>query len=267
MFRAMDFTLNGISSTEFGVTNIHLESGAIEEPLHGSRSIIEDVIPNKSKRYLFGVQKEPLEFTMTFSLLDEKFTYAKRLQIMEWLLKDNDNYRSLILQDFETPANSIHFYVIVINQGTLNLFGDQGYFQVNFRNIANSPFSPVYTSEIQNFSNNPTYIDYEMYNNSNIDTFYYPETWITLQGNSTGFSLQNLTNGGKIMSCTGLNLLEEIYINHESKDIMSSLGEDVYRFDKFAEPKNWLQLISGKNIIRIRGNVLLKTRSQFPLIV
>jgi hypothetical protein len=251
------FIFDGVNSTTMGLYNIRLETGLAYTPLWGNRQIIEEKIPKKDNPYFYNVEKSPIEFTLTFSLLDEKFTEAKKIDLIRWLI--HDDYREFQTTDYLGK----YFYCIVVDASDLYLNAEnKGYFQIKMRTNAWHAWSPIYE---QNFdlSSNLTTTTIALTNQSNILTYYYPEIEVELVGDSTGFSLKNNTNSGKTLTFSGLSALETVYINNEKKQIISDT--DLYRYDKFNSV--WLELLYGQNQIVVTGKCRIWVRSQFPLIV
>jgi len=247
------FSYDGIWSYDMGVMMVTQAEDVLEVPFGYNRQIIEEKVSHKTKPFFFGLDKEPLEFTISLMPLDTQWTRDKKLKIVNWLFKDV--YKPFISEDnpdiiyYCMPIEEAHRFVNRI---------DQGFATITFR--CNSPYaySPTYfKTYISQQSSNP----FEIENLSNIEKFNYPEVEVELlTGNS--FKLINLTDGGNEFSFTDLQQGEKIYVNNESKQIISSLP-NTYRLGNFN--KHWLKLVQGVNRIRIEGDVNIQFRTVFPL--
>jgi hypothetical protein len=102
----------------------------------------------------------------------------------------------------------------------------------------------------------------EIENIGNIKPYHYPEVEFLLQGDSTGITIQNLSDSGRIFEFTNLTMGENIYVDNDKQRIITSLS-DTYRLDNFN--KNWLRLVQGVNQLKITGKCTLQIRCQFPM--
>jgi len=81
MFEAMDFTYDGISSIDKGVTLVNSNNGLFKESFLPSRKIVEKSVAGNPKPYFKRVEEQPLSFPITFYLDG-------------W--KERDNYREFV---------------------------------------------------------------------------------------------------------------------------------------------------------------------------
>lgn len=254
-----NFFFNNIDSTSMGLSLINLESGMVESPVFGSKSLIQDRNPRKDYSYFQGLKKEPLKFSLTFSLLDSLWTDTKRSQIFQWLVQND------YCEFYTADKPDRLFYIICTNQGNLMTNGnDQGYITMDFENLFPYPLSPVYT-QIYDLSTITVPTTIQMTNLSNVNQYYYPEIEFQLQSTNTGISIVNTTVGGETLTFAGLTQNETVYINNENKQIVS----DVIGSNPLAKctKKEWLRLAYGVNNVQITGKCILKTRMQFPLYI
>jgi len=253
----MNFIFDNISSEDMGLYIVRIgNSGEISSPFIPAQNIIETKLYKKHTPLFHRIEKQPLEFEITCSLLEGEFTPEKKMELSRWLCKET--YCEFISQD--NP--NLIYEVIMTNQSDLLTFGNlQGYFTIQFR--ANSPwgYSPVYQN---NFDLSeitiPTVITINSY--SNAVEYLYPEIEFTLSGTNTGISLKNLSNAGETSTFINLTVGEKIYINNERKQIISDLG--LYRLGNFN--KKWFRLVYGINRIEITGKCTISFRYRFPLL-
>lgn len=242
-----------------GLSLVKLESGMVESPVFGSRSLIQDRNPRKDYSYFQGLKKEPLKFSLTFSLLEGLWTDEKRFQIFQWLVQ-NDYCKFYTI---DKPDRL--YYIICTSEGNLTTNGcEQGYITMDFENLFPYPISPVYT-QTYDLSTITSSTIIQIENRSNVNKYYYPEIEFELRDTNTNFKLQNLTVGGEIIEFQGLQQNEIVYVNNENKQILSNISGS-YPIAKCVS-KQWLRLAYGINNIQITGKCILRTRIQFPLYI
>jgi len=254
------FIFDGINSQDMGLNLVRMDSGFIETPYMGSKSMIKTKIPNKDIPYFYGVDKEVISFTLQFSLDDEsddEWTPEKTYEISKWLL--HDTYKSFQSHD----DLGKYYYVICINGENIYKVNNKGYIELTFESNAPYAFSPIYLNEYDLELNTTTDI-IQIENKSNInDDYYYPTIEIELKGTSTNFSLKNLSDGGREFAFSDLQTNETISVDNQNKYIISDVPS-VYRFSKFNG--NWFRLLYGINQIEITGECFITVRTQFPII-
>lgn len=252
-----DFIFDSVNSSEMGLYIVSIDGGLHSDTVYGGQNIIEERVGKKPNPYFLRTEKEPIEFEVTFSLLDGKWTPEKRFEIAKWLI--HDDYKS-----FQTVDDLGKFYyAMVINPWELEYAGDdKGYVRVTFRTDAYHAWSPVYFQTFD-LRNNLTTTNIILENKSNVDKYYYPKLEFTLDGDSTGISLINLNDGGREFKFENLFEGETVGADNEKKIIKSDLA-DVYRLNNFN--KKWLRLAYGQNNIQVTGKCILKVKSQFPIV-
>lgn len=238
-----------------GVKLVRQSTDLIEMPFGYRRQIVEESAPYRAKPFFFGLEKEPLEFSISIMPLDVQWTREKRLRIVQWLFQDE--YKPFISED----APEVIYYCMPIGDANRFVSGlDQGFATITFR--CNSPYaySPTYLrTYLSGQSTNPIEIE----NLSNVEKFNYPEIEVELLS-GTKFSLINLTDGGNEFRFTDLDVGERVYVNNEAKQIISSLP-NTYRLGNFN--KKWMRLVQGVNRIQVVGDVNVQFRTVFPLAV
>lgn len=252
----MNFLFDNISSKDMGLYIIRIDSSEMSSIFAHSQSIIEQNRYNNNIPLFSGVQKLPLEFEITCSLLDEEFTPEKKMQLSKWLICEE--YKPFVSED--NP--NLIYNVISTDQINLITFGSfKGYFTIKFRCDSPWGYSPVYQEDFDlSEITVPTIIEIE--NRSNTVTYIYPEIEFTLSDTNIAISLINLSNAGETFSFTNLSVKEKIYTNNERKQIISDLG--LYRIGNFN--KKWFRLVYGVNRIQITGKCQISFRYRFPLL-
>ena len=248
------FKFDGIESTSKGLSIVKIDTGLTSIAWVGAKDIIEEKSRYRDLASFYGVNKKPIEFRITFSLLDEKMTDDKKFDLARWLFRD-------VYIEFQTADNmSKRISVIATNQQEfMTADNENGYFSVDFR--ANSPYwySSTYSDSFD-LTENITSTIIEIYNRSNAVEIYYPEIEFKIT-EGTDVKFKNLNNAGVESAFTGLTLNETIYMNNTRHQIKSDL--DIPRLSNFN--KNWLGLTYGKNRIEVTGKCELEVRSKYPL--
>lgn len=250
-----DFTFDGISSISKGLVIVNVDNGIKTLPYLPSQDIVEDHPNNVDKPYFYKTKKNPLTFSLTFTLEDEDWTVAKKMEIAQWLYKKT--YKPFTTSDYPDKV----FYTIATNQAdfmTANL--TEGYFTVDFR--MNAPYAYTTTGTVvHDLSSNITTTDIVINCLSNVNDYFYPEVEIELKSTSTGFTIVNLSDGNRETTFTGLSVLETITLSN--RQIISDTGN--YRYENFN--KVWLRLVYGDNTLRVTGKCVLTFNTQYPVFV
>lgn len=259
--RSEYFSFDGITSESMGLYIVRMSSNTfIESPYWGNRSIREEQQYNKLIPYFYGVEREPIEFTLELALLNndlspQEWTSAKRFELARWLL--HDTYKEFISSD---DLGKI-YYAICINDVNTHLINDQGYMELVFR--TNSPFAWTPTMIVEtDLSDNNTTAEIQYYNYSNVVSKYRPQLEIELVDDTRDIILRNDSNGGKEFKFTGLQLHEIVSVDNENELILSNIPNST-ALSKFN--KQWLELVYGENRIVVTGKCKITMRAQFPI--
>lgn len=262
---SMFFIYDGIQSTQMGLYIMRIDhSGFIETPYWGEVNIYEEKTRKKLTPYFYGIDREPIEFTVQFFLADEymrpkKWTPQERYRIAKWLVQDT--YKL-----FQTSDDlGKYYYAMAVSNTNLNLINSEGFIEVTFR--TNSPFawSPIYVQDFD-LSNNTSSTIIELENKSNVLKYFRPKIEFELIGDTTDVQFKNLSNSGKIMKFEGLDKGEIISIDCENRIIKSNLvGSNPFAKFNIGMKRYWLDLAYGINRIEVQGEIKLFIKSQFPI--
>lgn len=253
-----NFIFNGIHSTDYNIIICRIDSGLINEPYISGKNIIEDSTTRNPVPFFYRSQLKPLEFTLTFAVIDDNgWTDERKYEIANWLIRPN--YCELI------SCDNIAKRAFVLATSDIQLVSNGiggGYIQISFR--AKHPYflSPIYI-ETFDLSDNDETRRIQIDNKSNVLEYYNPQIEFQLQGNSTGISLKNLSDGGRVFSYSGLNMNETVFTDNEHKKILSDTGS--YRYDNFNG--NWFRLVHGVNYIEVTGKCILQVKNEFPIFI
>lgn len=256
------FIFDGVKSSDMGLHIVRINhSGFIETPYLSGVNIKEERVHNKLIPYFYGVEREPIEFTVQLALMDKynnpkKWTPQDRYRIALWLI--HDEYKPFQTSD---DLGKI-YYVIATSASNLNLINTQGYMEVTFRSSSPFAFSPTYV-DYYDLSNNTGTKIIEIENKSNILKKYKPKIEIQMMGD-TSVTLKNLSNGGAETKLFGLRSDEIISIDNENELILSNYPININPLANFN--RVWFELVYGVNQVEITGRCKLWIKSCFPII-
>lgn len=248
------FSFAGRRSTEFGIYNINVSGGLMEEQVVSSRTINEVSVRDNPKPYFIDTVKEPKKFSLSFSFLETKMTDEMENEVLRWL--DVDFYQPLFFSEnidrvfYAMPVEGINY----IHNGLR-----QGYLTLTMR--CDSPFG--YSHEITTpwhefIKSKPTYKDTMLLENKGHHPFK-PEMWIKKVGNGN-ITIHNLSNGSRIFKINNLKDNEEVYVDCEEQIIESSLP-NIWRYDDFND--EYLEIVYGKNLLKIDGEAKIKFKYRY----
>lgn len=262
------FEFNGQKSVDMGQYLIRMNSGGVDSPFFGGQSIREEKLKNRLLPYHFGTEKNPLEFTIEISPLEEEWTPERRAEIGQWLI--HDTYKPFQTTD---DMGKI-YYAIATEAPNFELYSNRGFIPITFR--TNSPYA--WSTEQNDYFDLTSNIGTEiitMKNLSNINKNYFPKIQIKFATGGGPLKLKNLTNGGKTLEITHGFSGQIISIDNENEIIIpkmpgemppgqESFPEDDAMFEKFNEV--WLELVYGDNRIEVTGKCEIWTKMQFPIL-
>lgn len=262
------FLFDGVKSSDMDLHIVRIDhSGFIETPYLSGVDIKEEKIHNKFAPYFYGVEREPIEFTVQLALMDKynnprEWSPQERYKIARWLI--HDEYKQFQTSDDLGKV----YYVIAVSDSDLNLINTQGYVEITFRTNSPFAFSPTYI-EFFDLTGNTTSTIIEIENRSNIIKRYRPKLEIEYP-NMVGFSettdiiLRNLSDGGREFKLTDVKKGEIYSFDNENRIIKSSRVTNLNPLTHFN--RNWLELVYGVNQIEITGKCNVWIKSCFPII-
>jgi hypothetical protein len=266
-FTNSETIIDGINSKDLGInglTLVRVGENEISTPWIGGKSIIEDSTPFSDVPYFYRTSKQPLEFELKFSLLDDEFNEDRLFELGR--IFGQDRYFPIQTTDFLGKI----FMVIATSQVNLITYGQfKGWFSVSLRCATPYALSipQVNTFDFSDITTPTTFEIMAKFNVSDAmgNYWYFPELWVDLKGSSTGFTITNNSDGGRKFGFEDLNLLESLYVNNRLKQIESSTGE--YRLANMLYNKSFLRLVSGNNVLVIDKPCLLQFRCQYPIYI
>jgi hypothetical protein len=227
-FTNSEFVIDGHRSVDLGINGVSIirlgGESEIRTPWISGQEIIEEKIPYRDIPYLYRVEKQPLEFSIKFSILDD--VYSSDVLFNLGMLFGQSKYVEFRTTDFMGKI----FYIMRTSSIELITYGSfKGWYEMTVRNCAPYCFSEVEVSTFD-FSDITSPTTFEINAKFNVPDqvgnyyYYYPELWVDLKGTSTGFTITNNSDSGRKYGFQNLNLLEEIYVNNRLKQIESSTG-------------------------------------------
>jgi phage-related protein len=221
------------------------------------REIVEISDKRKGKFYLSGFEYEPLEFTLKIAHSNVNgWTETTLSNVLKWLHKDT--YKPFY---FSNKPHVI-YYVMIVDKPMLftNTLGG-GYIEIKMR--ANSPYA--YTPQMINnydFSFGGANV-IEIFSLSNIQQVVYPEVEIISKDIDNTISFTAISDGDRLTSITNLDNDEIIYMNGDTKELISSKEPTTYRWEDFN--KNFIRLLQGLNTFNVIGACEVQIRVQYPI--
>ncbi len=245
------FFFNGRKSTDFGIINVSIGTGAYEELIASGKTISETYPRYAFKPYFHGVQKEPKEFELTFYFTE---TWNDRLidEVLMWL--NTDEYHKLY---FSADIDRV-FYAMQTNGISLIHNGlKDGYVTLTMRCDSAYSYGHRITTPVYNMVKKPNQIiELKNYGHYKVN----PDIWIKKisQGDIT---ISNLSNKNISTIFTDIEMDEVLSVNGQTEIIKSTNKEKEHRYDDFNDI--YLELVYGINRLKISNNVEIKFNYQY----
>ena len=132
-----------------GLINITLSSDMYDEPFLAQRNVKTQKIRGRDKPYFYEVEREPLTFRLSFAFL-ETWDDNKIRNIARWL--NQDYYKEFYMSD---NPNKRYFAILNDDSRLIHNGLKQGYIELNFLCDSSYAYSPVYETELLDFTTNP----------------------------------------------------------------------------------------------------------------
>lgn len=249
MKESMYFVFDNIKSTDMGLVNVQVDNkGLLEETFVADKEIKEIKIRGRDKPYFAGVERQPLEFGLSF-YFEDNYDTNKLREVARWL--DQDEYKSFYTTD---NTNRIFKCMLVSDSKLLHNGLKQGYVNLNFRCDSPYSYSPIYQTPIYNSVSEQ---DIEIQNYGDLDC--HPIIYIQKIGDGD-ITIKNLSDSGKEFTFTTLVDGEELEIDCENEIIKTNI-DNFYRYDSFND--NYLRLLYGANRLQLTGNFKLIMKYRF----
>lgn len=250
------FVYDGIRSDEMGLINVNMTSGMQEETYLPEQTLREVTIRGRDTPYFIETERKPFTLILNFAFTDY-FNEEKLRTVANWL-GNQPYYKPLYFSD------NLDKWYYTLYTGEAKLLHNclkQGIVQIGMRNISPYTYSPVYESDLLDFTNNSsTGIEWMMNSEGNLSCK--PMLFIRKIGDGE-ISIVNLSDRGKTFRLVNLRADEEIVIRSEEEDIVSNIPRILHYDDIYGE---FPAFVKGYNYFKIYGNCQLKWTYQFRYI-
>lgn len=261
MLQYTSFVYGGIPSSDYGIVCANPSDGLFQETFIADQTIVEVIIPGRSKPYYQDTTTSPLSFplklwfsdpTILQGNTDSDFNDNKLEEIARWL---SPNF----YQPFYFEDNPDKVYYCKPNQSAQLVHNglQQGYLTLTMRCDDSVAYSPTVMSDIYDLSSNPNGTDIVLENRGSLDI--YPQMWITKVGNGS-ITITNNTNGGELITINNLSDGETIFIDGDEEIIQSDIPGIVHYDDMSGD---YISLVYGNNNINVVGNCQLQFKIEF----
>lgn len=236
-------------STTFDIININISNGMFEEPYSFERGILETEVRGRSMPFFNGIQKKPLQFSVSFAF-EETWDDDEVEDIISWLCGDYSYYQPLY---FGSNTNEIYYCLCISDPKIVHNGLRQGYLELTFRCHDAYAYSAEVTSDTYTTSATPTTT---LTNDGYLNV--YPTIYITMVG-AGNITVTNLS-ADITFSLTGLDDGEQIILYCED-EIITTSKLSTYRYSVFSG--TYFYLIPGGNTINFTGNCTIYFKWQY----
>lgn len=256
-FRDLDFKFDGIKGRDKQLKIVNIDNKNSENIFGIDREINEENIGIDEPLFL-GVKKKCPSIPITLMKMNnygipKAFKKNELLEICRWLFKED--YRPFISYD----NTGIVHYVLFTKGRDFENCAREGYINLEMR--LSAPYG--YSNQLINFYEVRGKKIIDIYNNSNLDQFIYPDIEFELLSSDGNIEIINSTTNQKVIF-TNLDDYEHIYVYNDAlRDVVSLKNNDKNIYKNFN--KEWMKLAYGKNRIKIIGNCKIKFISQIPI--
>ncbi|MEK4008327.1 phage tail domain-containing protein [Paenibacillus sp. FSL H3-0333] len=246
------FTFNGVNSKRYGIINCSMESGLIEEQFYSERSLERKRVKGNEIPYLQDVVDEPLKLKVTFAF-ENPWDDENIRAVARWLRQPYFSEMS-----FSEEPNKIYFVMYTGNATLLHNSLKQGVVTLEFENISQYIYSPVYMSQQYDISTNTSAgTDIIYINEGDVDDT--PDIEIVKVGNGD-VSIVNYSDEGREFKVVGILNGETVLIDTENEEIESSIP-NTYRYENVTT--EYIKFPRGSNKIKIYGTCKIQFKSRF----
>lgn len=244
MLENLEFNLDGINSSDMGVSNVNVSTGLTSEMFLPPSNIVTQSVRGRDEPYLMDVRYDVISFSMDI-YFDEGIDNNKLREVSRWIMGDNNKR---YLPFYFLDGSDRMFYVRYDGEPRILHNGEEGYIQISFKTSAPYAFS----KSIYHNSNTSHGFDIMFIENKG-DRKVKPEIRIKKINSSGDISVINKTNGNKGFTLKNLNINEQVYIDCKEEDIESSLESDgIYRYDDFEG--DFIEVAYGRNELELIGD-------------
>lgn len=239
----LNFTYNGVSSSDMGVTHVSVNSGLFQDSLGSNRTIVEQQNNLTDRRYFKRVSLDPIEIEMNI-MFNQPMSDTQYDSIFSWLLQDY--YKELY---FESDVDKI-FYCMPNGKPIINHNGGgEGYITITMRCFDGYLYSRQFSYFFDLSFNTSTGTTITLTNNGQTDI--YPS--LTILVKEASITILNLTTN-ESTQLTGLSVGETITLDNENEEISTDVA-GVYRFSNLND--TYVRVLSPSNQYKVTGKCAL----------
>lgn len=260
MFKALDFTYDGKSSTDYGLVLASLSKSGTEENSIGVPFLIEEAKNRRNpKPYFYGVEVTPkLSFVVEMFYISPdpnkpELTRQTIGSMIKWLLKKEYKEFKVIDEDY---SNIVYNCIFTEPQ---QIQYSNGTYGLKMTAVCDRPYG--YRKQIisKNVVGTTTF---SMSNYGFDNDFIYPEVEITMGAGGGNIEIINNSDGGNNFKFTGLAGGEVVYVDNTRQEILS--GNSLNRNSNFNF--KWFRIAPQyTNSITINGTATVMFRIEFPM--
>lgn len=261
-FYGSSFSFDGVSCEEYGLMLYDFGTNTQGDSKYAAgMKITEDRLPMRNRSLFYGAHYDsPIEFTLVFGADEE--TAANNIPIdrqdMEvigsWLTGHNE-YKWLVID--QPDMEGIRYRCILTDLETIEVAMCKWAFRCKVH--CDSPYG--YTAPMSFSYNVNGETEVILHSRSSINTHYYPEVTIALNG-SRNFAITNLSDGGRTYRLEGLPQTSDVIsICGDTGVISAQSGLNIYPFFNFMFPR----LVRGDNKLLITGKGTVTFTCSFPV--
>lgn len=149
MKEGLDFSYDGIKSSDMGLLHVHISGGLFEEQFVADKTIHESKVRGNDKPYFQSVERSPLVFSLQFAF-EDKYDHEKIRQVARWL--DQDYYKPFFTVD---NPERIFYCMLHSSSSLIHNGAKEGYIEIEMRCDSPYSYSPQYVSEWVEIKDNP----------------------------------------------------------------------------------------------------------------
>ena len=257
------FSFDGISCEEYGLMLYDFGTASTQNTstLVPEIEIIEDRSARRFTPISYGtVLNKPLTFNMTFGANKHSATIGRDLDrwdadaVAGWLT-GHQTYKWLEI--FQPDMETFRYRCIIQNLNQVSIGNMQWGFTCTV--VCDSPFA--YTDEERTKIVSSGYKEIEFFNRSTYNGLYKPKMEISITRGGE-FSIENVTDGGRITEFTGMPTTAKLLIiDNENEIITCPTVSNPYQYFNF----KFLRLRRGMNTLKINGVGTLELICSFPV--
>ncbi|MNO75007.1 Phage tail protein [compost metagenome] len=250
---SLHFVYDGIRSDEMGLINVNMSTGMQEQLFLPEQNLKEITVRGRDTPYFIETERKPFILSLNFAFT-EYFDNEQLNKVANWL-SNQPYYKPLYFSD---DLDKWYYTLYTGEAKLLHNCLKQGTVQIQMRSMSPYTYSPVYESDLYDFSRNSSSGSKLMIENKGNMTCK-PVLSIRKIGDGE-LSIVNLSNQGKTFRIVNLRANEELIIYSEQEEIVSNIPLTYHFDDAYGD---FPCLVEGANYFKVYGDCQLKWKYQF----